>query len=81
MKKIIATALCLTITTPCFAAGRYYEYYPQQPAHNMQPRYENRYEPHQKPPKYHHHNSSRTKTLAVVAGVGVAAAIISAIID
>lgn len=79
MKKFIATALCLTIASPCFAAGRYDKYYPT-PQYNMPPHYEYRYEPHHKAPAVKH-CSQRTKTLAAVAGVGVAAAIISAIID
>lgn len=79
MKKFIATALCLTIASPCFAVGRYDSHYPM-PRNNMPPRYEYRYDQHHNPPAVKP-CSQRTKALAVVAGVGVAAAIISAIID
>ena len=34
MKKIIATALCLTLATPCFAASRYHDKYPNRGFHN-----------------------------------------------
>ena len=43
MKKVIATALCLTITAPCFAAGRYKNYYPN-PNRMDCPRYEQGYD-------------------------------------
>lgn len=80
MKKIIATALCLTIASPCLAAGRYDYRYPAQ-RYNMQPKPQYRVE------HYHHYQpqykrcSQRTKTLAAVAGVGIAATIISAFVD
>ncbi len=81
MKKIIAAALCLTIASPCLAAGRYDYRYPHH-GYNMPPR------PHYRVEHYHYRYqqpykpcSQRTKTLAAVAGVGIAAAIISAIVD
>jgi hypothetical protein len=78
MKKLFATVLCLTLTTPCFAAGRFDNH--PQPHQNMQGyRYEqpDHYEiqPHRK------HASATTKTFATIAGVAGVAAIISAIVD
>jgi hypothetical protein len=81
MKKIIATGLCLTLTTPCFAAGRF-DNHPQNPPQNM-PQKECRFnqpdyyggQPHRR------HASATTKTLATVAGVAGVAALISAIVD
>lgn len=83
MKKILATVLCLAVTTPCFAAG----FDPYSP-HGRG--FDNGFHG-QRPPKmekrcdrYHYveRKSSRTtKTLATVAGVAGIAAIISAIVD
>lgn len=83
MKKVIATALCLTITAPCFAAGRYREYYPT-PNRMDPPRFEQRYDYRRddhRPPKPACHSSQRTKTLAAVAGIAGVAMLISAIAD
>lgn len=79
MKKIIATALCLTISAPCFAMGRYARHYPK---HNNRPPcsvYEHRckYNNHYRPCN----TSQRTKTIAAVAGVAGVAMIISALVD
>jgi hypothetical protein len=79
MKKLFATVLCLTLTTPCFAAGRF-ENHPQNPPQNMHGyRYEqpNYYEgqPHGR------HASVTTKTFATIAGIAGVAAIISAVVD
>jgi len=86
MKKILATLLCLTMAAPCFAAPNY-RFDAPAPRHdyNMPPveyrqphvqRYVHHYEPVGCRPV-----SQRTKTLAAVAGVGIAAAVISAIVD
>jgi len=84
MKKIIATALCLTLATPCFAAERYYNYYPT-PHHNNAPyyHYDSRYNHHN---GFHnrkkcHRTSHRTKTIGAIAGVAGIALLISAIAD
>ena len=79
MKKFIATALCLTIASPCLAAGRFDPHYPA-PRNNIPPRIEHRYE-HRNFAPVDRPCSQRTKMLAVVAGVGIAAALISAVID
>lgn len=81
MKKIIATALCLTIAAPCFAAGRYHKHYPNR--HYNNPHYEYRYERHTHVHRCHHNCASdhRTKTLAAVAGIAGIATVISAIVD
>lgn len=87
MKKIIAVALCLGIASPCFAAPNFrYD----QPCNDFnRPHVEYR-QPHMErsmhefepaPGRVHHRTSPRTKTLAAVAGVGIAAALISAIVD
>ena len=80
MKKIIATALCLTMATPCFAAGRHHNSRYYVGRQNRPPHIEYGYEYRNYPPAVRP-CSQRTRTLAVVAGVGVAAAIISAIAD
>lgn len=84
MKKIIATALCLTISAPCFAAGRYSSHYPYQ-AHNNAPypHYEQRYDYHNDIHRHkdYYRTSQRTKTLAAVAGVAGLATLISVIAD
>lgn len=79
MKKIIATALCLTISAPCFAMGRYDRHYPNPNNRPPRPVYEQRYDynRHYKPCK----TSQRTKTIAAVAGVAGVAMIISALVD
>ena len=82
MKKIIATALCVTLATPCFATGRYQNYYPQ-PNYNNRPYYQYEMEPHHK--NYHkkHHSctSKRTRTIGTIAGIAGIALLISAIAD
>jgi hypothetical protein len=79
MKKLIATTLCLSLATPCFAMGRFDNHSPN-PMPQMQKNY--RYEQpfvEQQPPR--RHASATTKTLATIAGVTGVAAIISAIVD
>lgn len=83
MKKIIATVLCLTITSPCLAAGRYYNYYPQPNPGAPYYRYDSRYDCHK---DFHNEKkfsrtSKTTKTLGVVAGIAGVAMLISAITD
>lgn len=84
MKKIIATALCLTLASPCFAAGRFHNQYPE-PAmdRGMVPHYEQRYDYHNDihRQKIHCRTSNRTKSLAAIAGVAGVAMLISAIAD
>lgn len=78
MKKVIATALCLTITAPCFAAGRY------NPNRMDCPRYEQGYDcrrNNHRLPRPDCRSSQRTKTLAAVAGIAGVAMLISAIAD
>ncbi len=79
MKKIIATALCLTLATPCFAAGRFHDKYPNRGFHNPEPpRYERcDYNDIHKHPR----TSQRTRTIGAVAGIAGIAMIISAIVD
>lgn len=83
MKKVIATALCLTITAPCFAAVRYKNYYPN-PNRMDCPRYEQGYDcrrDNHRFPRPDCRSSQRTKTLAAVAGIAGVAMLISAIAD
>lgn len=83
MKKIIATILCLTITTPCFAYGRYHHHYPNR--HYYHSHYECRSNHcryiHRCNHRCAHIHRSRTKTLAAVAGIAGIATVISAIVD
>jgi hypothetical protein len=72
MKKIIATFLCLAISSPCFALGRGEHFAPSQA--QMQPPVVSYAQPH-------HRTSQRTKTLGVVAGLAGIAMIFSAIAD
>lgn len=82
MKKIIATALCLTLATPCFAASRYHDKYPNCGFHNHKHQCYDRcaYNDHH---KRHHYTrtSERTRTIGAVAGIAGIAMIISAIVD
>ena len=86
MKKIIATALCLTLGAPCFAMG------PMGPAptrpmtHNSAPHH---MIPPPKPhhtsihvtPHHRHHMSAGAKTAVAVAGVAGLAMLVAAIAD
>lgn len=85
VKKVIATALCLAMTTPCFAAGRFDVYHPNKDPHRMNPpRYEQRYDYRNdmhKPPRPECRSFQRTKTLAAVAGIAGVAMLISSIVD
>lgn len=83
MKKIIAAALCLTMASPCFAAGRYHNYYPQPHNRTTYYHYENRYDYHNDchRHKYYNRTSQRTRTLAAVTGIAGVAMLISAIVD
>lgn len=76
MKKILATVLCLTVTTPCFAAG-FENHAPYGRDYDRQPRIERHIDNH----TAEHRTSKTTKTLAAVAGIAGIAAIISAIAD
>ena len=82
MKKIIATALCLTLATPCFAASRYHDKYPNRGFHNHKHQCYDRcaYNDHH---NRHHYTrtSERTRTIGAVAGIAGIAMIISAIVD
>lgn len=80
MKKIMATMLCLTIATPCFAFGRHHKHYPTplRRPHYTYVVYDNHNDIHVHKP---HRTSQRTKTLAAVTGIAGVAAIISAMID
>ena len=83
MKKILATALCLTIGAPCFAAR------PMGPHHTPRPVvHHTTYVTHNVPPRHHmhkihrhHHMSAGQKTAVAVAGVAGLAMIIAAIAD
>ncbi len=85
VKKFIAAFLCLTMASPCFAAGRYNKHYPYQTHRHNDVHYhiEQRYDYHN---DIHRHRkvcrtSQRTKTLAAVAGVAGLAMFISAVVD
>ena len=82
MKKLIALILCLMVTTPCFAAGRYHQMPPRRIHHHqpLPPHYERRVE-YYHDVHYHRGPSTVTKTFGVIAGVAGVAAIISAIAD
>ena len=83
MKKIIATALCITLGAPCFAMGPM----GAQPVHQMPaPHASHHMTP--PPPKPHHqihhrgyHMSPGAKTAVAVAGVAGLAMVIAAIAD
>lgn len=80
MKKIIALALCLTLTTPCFAAGRF-KHQPPRPKHHTT--YYVKCNCHN---NIHRHDccyrtSNRTRNLAVLTGISGVATVISAIFD
>ena len=84
MKKIIATALCLTLGAPCFAAG------PMGPHHSPRPVvHHTTYVTHNAPPRHHMHRTYRhhhrmspgAKTAVAVAGVAGLAMVIAAIAD
>lgn len=78
MKKIIATALCLTILAPsCLAKGKKHPAPPKRPPHYSYVVYDNHCDHHYR----HHRASERTRTLAAVTGIAGVAALISAIID
>lgn len=83
MKKIIATALCLTIASPCFAMGRFDCQYPDHGFDNGRgPHYEARYDHHNDlHMRKHHRTSDRTKVLGAAAGIAGVALVISAIMD
>ncbi len=80
MKKIIATALCLTILAPsCFARGKGHPVPPpKRHPHYSYVVYDNHRDVHV---HRYHRASERTRTLAAVTGIAGVAAIISAIID
>lgn len=84
MKKIIATALCLTLGAPCFAAG------PMGPHHSPHPTvHHTTYVTHNVPPRHHMHRGHRhhhgmspgAKTAVAVAGVTGLAILFAAIAD
>lgn len=78
--KIIATFLCLLISSPCFAATR-----GPGPQHHppMQPplRIERNCCHNEYPHGYYSNVSQRTKNLAVLTGITGLAAIVSSIMD
>lgn len=85
MKKIIATALCLVIGAPCFAAG------PMGPHHGPRPvvQHHTTYVTHNVPPRHnmyrghhrHHRMSPGARTAVTVAGVAGLALLVAAIAD
>ena len=84
MKKILATALCITLGAPCFAMGPMggpHQVYPKANhityvTHNVPPQ-----PVMHKPPHHHHHMSTGAKTAVAVAGVTGLALLIAAIAD
>ena len=81
MKKIIATLLCLGITTPCFAfdkrhAGPHPAPITPPPAHMQM------HHPQPQPIHSHHHRvSTGVKVAGVVAGITGLAVLIAALAD
>ncbi len=86
MKKIIATALCLTLGAPCFAMGpmgpdpaRHMPHH-SAPHHLVPPPKPHHTHMHVAP--YHrHHMSAGAKTAVAVAGVAGLAILVAAIAD
>lgn len=81
MKKIIVTVLCLVLASPCFAAGRYQNYYPQQNYNKHYHQYESYYHHKNYHKKHHNCTSKRTRTIGAIAGIAGVALLISAIAD
>lgn len=80
MKKMIATALCLTLGAPCFAMGPHPQMPPQHYGthHMMTPPPKPIHQPHH---NSCHHMSKGAKTAVAVAGVTGLAMIVAAIVD
>lgn len=82
MKKIIATLLCLTITTPCFAIDRRHAGPRPIPMIVHSAPHSQMHRPPHRPPVYRYHRvSTGAKVAGAVVGVAGLALLVAAIAD
>ena len=77
MKKIIATALCLTLGAPCFAMGPMGPGPARPMPHHSRPHHTHIHVA----PRHRHYMSPGAKTAVAVAGVAGLAMLVAAIAD